>query len=239
MDSDDSNQCEEQILKRLTAAGAGGLTLTGLRLPGSGTRKGKTCRAVLRGLLKKGAVGNLGSSGRPRYVAAAHFKPLEIAYDHLDARGHECGLRLASRTTLAKGLARGAASKKVDEALKLLVAEGRLLRLKWAGRPVYLHVSALPTPRPASTASVAADPAAVRRAYREAVNAFGYPDVLIHEVSLRLGGDLHALKEVLHEACRSGRAVASMGDWSLSSPAERAAALYIDGHPHLRIRLMD
>lgn len=239
MASDDSNQCEERILERLTAAGAGGLTTGGLGLPASGTARGKTCRAVLRRLLKDGTVGNLGTAGRPRYVTAAHFKPLELAYDHLDARGRESGLRLASRNALIKGLAKGPALKKVDEALKLLVAEGVLLRLKWANSTLYLHGAVLPGAPPAPRPGGRPDQAAVHRAYRETVNAFGYPDVLIHEVFLRLGGDLDALKEVLHEACRSGGAVASMGDWSLSSPEERAAALYIDGHPHLRIRLMD
>jgi len=41
------------------------------------------------------------------------------------------------------------------------------------------------------------------------------------------------------ELCRAGRAVPSIGDWSLSSPAERGAALYINGRPHLRIRLRE
>jgi hypothetical protein len=39
------------------------------------------------------------------------------------------------------------------------------------------------------------------------------------------------------EACRSGDAIPGVGDWSLSSEKERTAALYINGHPHLRVRL--
>ncbi|MDZ7754474.1 MAG: hypothetical protein U5S82_23205 [Gammaproteobacteria bacterium] len=238
MDSDTNTDCEERILKRLAAAGADGLTTTDLKLPGAGTIKGKACRAVLRRLLKDSAVGNLGSPQRPRYVVPEHFKPLELTYDHLESRSRESGVRLLSKSALAKGL-KGAGLKKVDEALKLLVAEGVLLRLKWANSTLYLHASTLPAAPSAPRAADKPDPAAIHRAYREAVNAFGYPDVLIHEVYLRLGGELEALKGALLEACRSGRAVASMGDWSLSSPEERAAALYIDGHPHLRIRLMD
>lgn len=155
-----------------------------------------------------------------------HFKPLEIAYEHIEQRARESGVRLGSKSSLGRGL-RGAVEKKIDEALKLLVAEGVLIRLKWAGKPVYLHASALPQPRNAAASDRAAgttsrdhgrpDEAAIRRAYRETVNEFGYPDVLIHEVFLRLGGALQPFKDALMEACRSGRAVAGVGDWSLSS----------------------
>lgn len=244
MDSDLEFECGRKILDRLATAGAKGLTTTGLRLPGAGSRKGKVCREVLERLLKSGEIGNLGSTARPRFVAAEHYKPLEIAYDHIESRAREAGVRLGSKTALSKGL-RGAVGKKVDEALKLLVSEGVLLRLKWAGTAVYVHRSALPgiqptqQPGPAVVAPERPDGAAIRRAYRETVNEFGYPDVLIHEVFLRLGGELAPFKQALLEACREGRAVANIGDWSLSSPEERNAALYINGHPHLRIRFKE
>ncbi|MGA8261941.1 MAG: hypothetical protein WB783_17145 [Arenicellales bacterium] len=244
MDSDPESECGRKILDRLAAAGAKGLTTTGLGLPGAGSRKGKACREVLKRLLKSGEIGNLGSAARPRFVAAEHYKPLEIAYDHIEDRAREAGVRLGSKTALSKGLS-GAVGKKVDEALKLLVSEGVLLRLKWAGTAVYVHRSALPgtqptqQPGPAVVAPERPGGAAIRRAYRETVNEFGYPDVLIHEVFLRLGGELEPFKQALLEACREGRAVANVGDWSLSSPEERKAALYINGHPHLRIRFQE
>lgn len=242
-------ECERKILDRLAAAGPAGLT-TGALLSRekAGTRRGRICREVLKRLLRNGDIGNLGSAGRPRYVAGEHFKPLEIAYDHVADRAHEWGTRLASKTALSKGLP-GAAAKKVDEALKLLVSEGVLVRLKWAGKPVYVHASALPRlePEPAGEPVSGAAPAGppkpdetdVRRAYRETVDEFGYPDVLIHEVFLRLGGELEPFKNALLEACRAGRAVAGVGDWSLSSPEERSAALYLNGRPHLRIRFRE
>jgi hypothetical protein len=197
---------------------------------------------VLKRLEKKGQIGNLGSRTRTRYVTAQHFRPLEMAYEHIEAVAREAGTRLGSKGSYAKGLG-GVITNKVDEALKLLVGEGKLLRLHWSSFPVYLHVSAVPrmteSPQPtlveSSSASSVSD-ADVLRAYRETVAEFAYPDVLIHEVFLRLGGDLEALKAHLLQACRQGRAVASVGDWSLSSPEERKAALYINGHPHLRIR---
>ena len=235
-DSDLESSCRRLILDRVGAAGPAGLTAGGLRLPSTGTRKGKACRRVLGALLTSGEVGNLGSVPRPRYVAAEHFNPLERAYDHMADAARQAGPRLRSRPMLVRGLT-GAVARKADEALRLLVDEGVLVRLKWAGNPLYLHAAALPgaePPRPA-----APDEAAVRRAYRETVSAFGYPDVSIHEVHKRLGGDLEGFKAVLLEASRAGRAVPAVGDWSLSSPEERAAALYINGHPHLRIRFRD
>jgi len=243
MDNRLASECRKTILEKLEAAGPDGLTITGLKLPGAGSKKGKVCREVLRRLLKENEIGNLGSPRRPRYVAITHFKPLEIAYEHIETQARESGLRLSSRSSLSKGL-RGEVLKHVDEAVKLLVAEGALVRLKWAGKPVYVHASALPQ-SPGSSVDVPSrdtsgpDFAGIQRAYRETVNEFGYPDVLIHEVFLRLGGELEPFKQVLMEACRAGRAVPSVGDWSLSSPEERNAALYINGHPHLRIRLKE
>lgn len=237
-------ECEELILQRLTAAGAKGLTKTQLKLSKS-SKKGKICQEVLKRLEKKGQIGNLGSERKnTRYVTAQHFRPLEMAYEHIEAATRESGTTLRSRKYFADRLKnKGAVAKKIDEAFKLLVSEGKLLRLRWSNFPVYLHVSELPrmkdAPQPTlvepSSAQSVSD-ADVLRAYRETVAEFAYPDVLIHEVFLRLGGDLEAFKAHLIQACRQGRAVASVGDWSLSSPEERKAALYINGHPHLRIR---
>lgn len=248
MDSDVRLECKRRIRERLSDAGAEGLTTSGLKLGNASSKKGKACRQVLKRMLNEGEVGNLGSAARPRFVSSEHFKPLEIAYEGIEQRAREAGTRLRSRSALAKGIT-GAVGKKVDEALKLLVAEGVLVRLKWAGKPVYVHATALPQARgvvappqatdAGRTAQPVPDKAAIKRAYRDTVNEFGYPDVLIHEVYRRLGGQLEPFKQALLEACRAGRAVPNIGDWSLSSPEERNAALYINGHPHLRIRFKE
>ncbi len=242
------SQCEREILKRLADAGPKGLNKGGLRLSGKTSERGKACRKVLNRLLKDGEVGNLGTPKRPCYVTREHFNPLEIAYEHIENCAREAGVRLGSKCALLTGLS-GAAKKKFDEALKLLVAEGLLIRLKWAGNPVYLHVSALPQTasvkishspaKPVTRESKTPDADAIRRAYRETVNAFNFPAVLIHEVFLRLGGELEPFQQALLEACRSGDAVPSVGDWSLSSAEERNAALHIDGQPYLRIRFKE
>jgi hypothetical protein len=245
--TDDSlrNELRAVILDRLNRAGAAGLTTTGLKLPKSGSRKGRVARDVLRLLIKDGDVGNLGSPRRPRYVTREHFRPLELAHAHLEARARERGVRLGSKTMLSRGLG-GAILNNVDEALKLLVAEGTLVRLSWSGRPVYVHAGALPhgdavapPAEPAGVAPAVMDEAAIRRAYRETVREFGYPDVLIHEVFRRTGGELASFKAGLLEACRTGRAVPGVGDWSLSPSEAREAALYINGQPHLRVRFRE
>lgn len=248
MDSDVKLECEKRIRERLSRAGAAGLTTTGLKLGGASSKKGKVCRQVLKRMAGQREIRNLGSAGRPRYVIAEHFKPLEIAYERIEQRAREAGEQLRSRSRLTAGLT-GAVGKKAGEALRLLVDEGALVRLKWAGKPVFVHVTALPMvqggdagPRvedtPGAGQSVP-DEAAIKRAYKETVKEFGYPDVVIHEVYLRLGGELEPFKKALLEACRAGRAVPNVGDWSLSSPEERKAALYIKGHPHLRIRFKE
>jgi hypothetical protein len=227
-----------EIRERLAAAGPNGLSKGSLKLPSPSSRAGKLYREALKRLEKEGRIGNLGSPRRPCYVTAEHFRPLEAAYEQIAARAEEAGVRLSSNRSLTKSL-HGATKKKAGEALKLLVKEGMLLRLKWAGNPLYLHTSALPGQAPAGgpAAQTPVDRKALRHAYDETVSYFGYPDVPILELHRRLGGDLETLKQALLAACRTGEAVPGVGDWSLSSEQERAAALYIDGHPHLRIRL--
>jgi hypothetical protein len=75
--------------------------------------------------------------------------------------------------------------------------------------------------------------------YRKAVGEAGFSNVLIEEIRAQLDAPLHALKALLLEECRAGRAVPSLGDWSLSSEMARAAAIVINGRPHLRIRLLE
>jgi Plasmid replication region DNA-binding N-term len=76
-------------------------------------------------------------------------------------------------------------------------------------------------------------------AYRRAVQAAGFSDVLVSELARELPAvPLEALKARLLRESREGRAVPSLGDWSLSSAEARAAAISINGRPHLRIKLL-
>lgn len=229
---------EQEILQRLAEAGVAGLNISQLKFPSTSSQKGKAYRQVLESLLKRREIANLGSDNKKRYVLARYFQPLEMAYTHIEALSRQNGIKLGFKSTLTKGLI-GKFAQKADEALKLLVQEGKLIRLSYRGNPVYIHASALPQPQSAPPSSEVPSPTAILKAYKETVAEFGYPDVLIHEVFLRLGGDLEAFKTALLQACQEGEAVVGIGDWSLSSAEERAAAIYINGHPHLRIRIKE
>jgi hypothetical protein len=78
----------------------------------------------------------------------------------------------------------------------------------------------------------------VLTAYREIVNATGLSNVLVEELRRHLQTPINKLAEMLVQECRAGRAVLSRGDWLLASEATRAAAVHIDGEPHLIIRFL-
>ena len=230
--------CEDLILKRLSEAGPTGLTPTQFKLPSLSSQRGKVCRQLLGQLLKQGKIGNLGTRHRPIFVIAQYYLPLELAYEQIEMIAKESGTRLRSRSFFVNSL-KGAVKLKADEALKLLIQEGQLVKLMWAGRPVYVHISSLPQSLSSSINGIIPSNAEILQAYRETVDEFGYADVMIQEVFLRLGGELDSFKEALKEACQKGRAIASVGDWSLSSKEEKKAAIYINGTAHLRIRFTE
>lgn len=224
--------CEQEILRLLGEAGAAGLSKTQL-----GIRAPKTSKAtMLESLLKRREIANIGSDNKRRYVLAQYFQPLEMAYEHIETLSNQRGIKLSSQSFLTIEL-KGQFKKKADEALKLLVQEGKLIKLSYAGKPIYLHSSVLPLASPPPPPLPSLD--AIRKAYKETVTAFGYPDVRIHEVFLRLGGNLETFKATLKQACQEGITIPSVGDWALSSPDERNAALYVNGDPHLRIRFSE
>jgi len=226
--------CEQDILRCLAESGATGLNKAQLGVCGPKTTKAN----ALKSLEERREVINLGSSNKTQYVLAQYFQPLEMAYVHIETLSNQNGIQLASKSSLIEAL-KGKIKQKADEAIKLLVQEGRLIKLSCRGNPVYLNASALPQTQPVFKPTEPPSLTAILKAYRETVAKFRYPDVLIHEVFLRLGGDLEALKLALKHLCQEGKAVASTGDWSLSSTEMRAAALDVNGHPHLRIRITE
>lgn len=190
---------------------------------------------MLRELLRSGEIGNLGARNRPRYVLREHYRPLELAYERIVDLTRVTPPKLLSKTQLKKSLKQPLLGH-ADEALALLVKERRLLQLRWGNTLLYL---AAPTAAPQPDGS--ADQVSWARisvAYRQTVEEFGYADVLIHEVHVRLGGALETLLNALKAGISQGKVITSVGDWSLSSEQERAAALYVNGRPHLRVRLI-
>jgi hypothetical protein len=79
----------------------------------------------------------------------------------------------------------------------------------------------------------------LRDAYDRVVKASGFSDVLISDLAAALPGvPLEVLKDRLVRESKAGRAVPSAGDWSLSSPESREAAIEVNGRPHTRVRLL-
>ncbi len=233
------DEYKERLLAKLEAAAEAGLTLSGLGIKGA-AKTGKLLRQALGELQREGRVGNLGLLTQPRYVLQRFYRPLDLAYEHVQAKAVPGKPHLYTRSELEKGL-KGPMKGKLDEAMDLLVKERALLRLKRGNVSLYLHAASLAGLVPASVRPVGPgiDRDRLREAYRQAVRASGFSDVLVEEVQRRLDSSLEDLKALLIAECRAGRAVPSLGDWSLSSEAARTAAIDINGRPHLRIRLLD
>jgi len=77
----------------------------------------------------------------------------------------------------------------------------------------------------------------VLAAYRKVKACVGFSNVEICEILKELGVKMTMLKAFLLEESRQGRAVLSLGDWSLSSEETRAAAIEIQGNRYLLVRL--
>ncbi len=231
------DQCRERILEGLGAAGEQGRGKSALGVD-SRTRAGKLYGAALKGLEQESCVGNLGTRVRPRYVLRRYFRPLELAYEHIKAKGAPGPPRLFSKGELLPGLV-GPCKKKFDEALALLVKEGLILRLRRGNLTLFLHGDSIKGR--AGETTLSPPPLAretVVTAYRQAVRQAGFSDVLIADLQRCLPTGLTALLRFLREECRAGRAVPSLGDWSLTPEADRDAHLLINGQAHLLIRLL-
>lgn len=76
------------------------------------------------------------------------------------------------------------------------------------------------------------------KAYTAVVGRTGFPAVMLSELLKESGAELSALHAWLLGEHRGGRAVLSLGDWSLASETERAAALSINSERYLQARLL-
>lgn len=75
-------------------------------------------------------------------------------------------------------------------------------------------------------------------AYAELVRRTGFPAVMLSELQRASGVELPALHRWARGEHQAGRAVLSLGDWSLASEAQRAAVLEIHGERYLQVRLL-
>jgi hypothetical protein len=242
---------KEKLIARLRELGPAGATKAKLGVKGP---KGNAAQA-LQELLSDRRAANIGSAARPCYVLSEHFNPLERACERIERNiGSHKPVRndaqdLWVKRELEKGC-QGEVRNKIDEGINWLVKEKRLLRLR-RGRSFYWvsaerlkmlldSPKALPGDEPArsslSPAAGPVDPRLVKAAYDRLRSRLGYRNVEISELQRELGIPMDALKRHLLEESREGRAVLSLGDWSVSSGAIRAGAIELFGQPHLLVR---
>lgn len=227
------DEAKEKLFQKIVATGAKGATKSKL-----GVKPSSLNAEALEALEAQRRIGNLGDKRSSLYVAIEHFKPLEIAYGKIMANATTATPKLFAKSRLFEGI-KGAAKRKCDEALALLVAEKALVKLKYGSGTLYLLTATLKTWMPDDDVEVELiDAEALRKAYVRLVEKDGFSDVLIYDLQQQASVSLEALKEYLIEACKAGKAAASGGDWSLSSDGEREAAISINDQPHLRIRLL-
>lgn len=240
-----------EILGKLKAAGASGLGKGGL-----GIKAGRSPAArALKALEQDRKVANLGTPKRTRYVLAEFYRPLELACGRIEANAKKAGssrsgiVELLSRRDLEQGC-EGQIRKKVDEAIDLLVKEQRLFRFRRRRSIFFVHAErfrgaapGLPAAAPAGAVTDAPpllaglDRGEILAAYRRLARRLGYSNVEISALRREAGCSMDGLRHFLIEESRQGRAVLSLGDWSVSSEEIRAGAIELFGKPHLLVRL--
>jgi hypothetical protein len=244
-----------EILGKLEAAGAPGLGKGAL-----GIKHGKSLGArALKALEQDRKIANLGTQRKTRYVLAEFYRPLELACGRIEWNAKEAGssrsgvLDLLSRKDLEKGC-EGEVRKKVDEAIAWLVKERRLFGFRRGRSIFFVHaekvrgaapgIPAAEPVRAAADAPAGPPPVSARLDRREILAAYqrlarrlGYSNVEISGLRREAGCSMDSLKGFLVEESRQGRAVLSLGDWSVSSEETRAGAIELFGKPHLLVRL--
>lgn len=79
----------------------------------------------------------------------------------------------------------------------------------------------------------------IRGAYKQLSERDGFSHVLISDLAEASGVPVERVKSYLQDEGKGGRATFGAGDWSLSSPAARDAAITINDQPHTRVRLLE
>jgi hypothetical protein len=239
------------IVTKLREAGPLGLTKSKLGVKDAKSPSGR----ALKELVANRRLANLGSSKKTRYVLIEHFKPLELACEKIEKNaknvkpGRVGQIQLLIRSDLEKGC-EGEVRKKVDEAIDWLVKEQKLLRAQ-RGRTFYyfsadsmrsllseqvdLPISYL---KPQEK-EPELDKSTVFTAYLRVRDRLGYSNVEISELRKELGVPMDRLKSFLLEQSRRGKAVLSVGDWSLSSDEVRSAVIEIGGYKYLLVRFLE
>ncbi len=225
------------ILAKLEAAGKQGLQTS--KMPDSKKQRG----TVLAQLEAERKIGNLGSKKSGRYVLTEYFKPLELAAEHIEALATPGKATVFTLSKLQQKTG-GAVKEQIQKAINILTKEKKLILVKVGQTNYWIHAASL---RPLLTEEMESFPpegpesvmsSDLGPAYERAKEKEGFPDVLISALLKESGLTVARLHEELPRLARSGKAVLSLGDYSLSDEEERAAALRLDGRTYLRVRLL-
>jgi hypothetical protein len=245
----------QEILERLATSSAPWLPKAQL----CGTSA--SVKAAYQQLIQDGSIVELGKLGnvvvvtRGRGHAADVLR--ELAVEVIVTRGTRDALT-ALPIEPSDPFWKGSLPKQVEGsfqlALRSLLASKRALKLDGAGARLFvladsiqaaaaeLGVRTTPSverepPAPSAVASSGLDSERVRRAYRSLATRQRAPHVTIADLWRDSGAPLPALKSWLLAECRAHRADPALGEPSLATPEQLAAALEIDGRPHLYIQL--
>ncbi len=221
------------MLNKLREAGAKGLNKAGLGIGSSTSGK-----QAVNELESEGKIANLESGNKFLYVLKAFDMPLEMACERIEAETASRKNTLLNRTKLigeCKKRCPGRVKKELEKAVDWLVKENRLLKFKYKNFFVFLHASAVQT----AEALPELNRDRVSEAYRKVSQRAGFSNVEIYQLQQELGAPMDALKAFLLEESRHGRAVLSLGDWSLSSEETRSGAVELQGSQYLLVRFKD
>jgi hypothetical protein len=131
----------------------------------------------------------------------------------------------------------------LTDALKDLTARRLLAGLEHrSGKKevvLYISTAAFRASFPADEQAGGSGEATIEAAYRDLVRRGGFPAVPIAELQQASGTSLEALKAWLLARHRTGQVVLSLGDWSLATAAQQAAALELGGERYLQARLLE
>ncbi len=242
----DSEAFKQGVLDKLHKAGAAGLTKGKF-----GIAKSEPKQAAFKELEKEGAVVNLGSAARSLYVLKEFDRPLEMACDRVETLAASRTGTLFSRSKMIKMCEKSCPTrikKELGRAVDWLAGEQKLLKFKYGRTFLFVHASAVAgkvTPEKPKEPKEAVergqeqeepDRGTVLQAYRKVCRQIGFSDVEIYRLQQELGADMEALKAFIRGEARQGRAVLSLGDWSLSSEAVRSGAIESRGRQYLLVR---
>jgi hypothetical protein len=236
-----ADEVREKILAKVRTAGAKGAT--SLHPPKVADPVRALYAAALESLEAAEEVFVDRRKAKPRFYAWAErplFPSVESVADELVAFAERRYPVLTSAAEFKKLLSKDKEKAAVHaDAISRAVEQKRLLAFTHASgkkqTPLYLAAAALRELLGGETQP----PSDIPAAYAELVRRTGFPAVMLSELQRESGVELAALHRWARTQHQAGRAVLSLGDWSLASAAQRAAVLEIHGERYLQVRLLE